>query len=103
MIESFWVGRTKLLNRRRWRTRIDLANAIFEYLEIFHNRQRRPRHAHARRVRTPRQPARHDRPRSLTAPESSIPTPRMPGHIKDEPKPGPSFHFLLEAQANISA
>jgi transposase InsO family protein len=42
MIESFW-GRmqTELLNRRKWRTRIELANAIFEYLEIFHNRQRR--------------------------------------------------------------
>ena len=42
MIESFW-GRmqTELLNRRRWRTRLELANAIFEYLEIFHNRQRR--------------------------------------------------------------
>ncbi|MEV1329878.1 IS3 family transposase [Micromonospora costi] len=42
MIESFW-GRmqTELLNRRRWRTRIELANAIFEYPEIFHNRQRR--------------------------------------------------------------
>ncbi len=32
---------TELLNRRRWRTRIELANAIFEYLEIFHNRRRR--------------------------------------------------------------
>ncbi len=32
---------TELLNRQRWRTRIELANAIFEYLEIFHNRQRR--------------------------------------------------------------
>lgn len=32
---------TELLNRRRWCTRIELANAIFEYLEIFHNRQRR--------------------------------------------------------------
>ena len=42
VIESFW-GRmqTELLNRQRWRTRIELANAIFEYLEIFHNRQRR--------------------------------------------------------------
>jgi len=28
-------------NRHRWRTRIELANAIFEYLEVFHNRQRR--------------------------------------------------------------
>jgi transposase InsO family protein len=42
VIESFW-GRmqTELLNRRKWKTRIELANAIFEYLEIFHNRQRR--------------------------------------------------------------
>jgi putative transposase len=31
----------ELLDRRRWRTRVELANAIFEYLEIFHNRQRR--------------------------------------------------------------
>jgi putative transposase len=39
MIESFW-GRvqTELLNRQRWRTRLELANALFEYLEIFHNR-----------------------------------------------------------------
>jgi putative transposase len=42
MIESF-SGRmqTELLDRKRWRTRLELANAIFEYLEIFHNRQRR--------------------------------------------------------------
>ncbi|MCU1354357.1 MAG: putative transposase, partial [Acidimicrobiales bacterium] len=42
VIESFW-GRmqVELLNRQRWRTRVELANAIFEYLEIFHNRQRR--------------------------------------------------------------
>ena len=42
LIESFW-GRmqTELLNRKRWKTRIELANAIFDYLEIFHNRQRR--------------------------------------------------------------
>ena len=40
MIESF-LGRmqTELLNRRKWCTRLKLANAIFEYLEIFHNRQ----------------------------------------------------------------
>ena len=29
------------LKRQRWRTRLELANAIFEYLEIFHNHQRR--------------------------------------------------------------
>lgn len=32
---------TELLNRRRWRTRIELANTLFEYLEIVHNRRRR--------------------------------------------------------------
>jgi putative transposase len=42
MIESFWSRmQIELLDRHRWRTRIELANAIFEYLEIFHNRQRR--------------------------------------------------------------
>jgi putative transposase len=28
---------TELLDRRRWKTRVELANAIFEYLEIFHS------------------------------------------------------------------
>lgn len=42
MIESFWSRmQVELLDRKRWNTRIELANAIFEYLEIFHNRQRR--------------------------------------------------------------
>lgn len=42
VIESFWSRmQVELLDRRRWRTRIELANAMFEYLEIFHNRQRR--------------------------------------------------------------
>jgi putative transposase len=42
MIEAFWSRmQVELLDRQRWRTRVELANAIFEYLEIFHNRQRR--------------------------------------------------------------
>ena len=42
MIESFWSRmQVELLDRRRWTTRIELANAIFEYLEIWHNRRRR--------------------------------------------------------------
>lgn len=42
MMESFWSSmQIELLNRKRWKTRIDLANAIFEYIEIFHNRQQR--------------------------------------------------------------
>ena len=42
MIESFWSRmQVELLDRKRWKTRVELANAIFEYLEIFHNRKRR--------------------------------------------------------------
>src|SRR6187401_3343132 len=41
-MESFWARmQVELLNRKRWNTRLELANAISEYLEIFHNRQRR--------------------------------------------------------------
>ncbi len=42
MAEAFWSRmQVELLDRQRWRTRVDLANAIFEYIEVFHNRQRR--------------------------------------------------------------
>ena len=51
LMESFCARmQVELLDRQRWRTRIELANAIFEYLEIFHNRQRR--HT-ALKMRTP--------------------------------------------------
>ena len=46
MMESFWSSmQIELLNRRKWKTRLELANAIFDYIEIFHNRQRRPPYA----------------------------------------------------------
>ena len=42
MIEAFWSRmQVELLNTRRWKTRVELANAIFEYIEIVHNRRRR--------------------------------------------------------------
>ena len=42
MMESFWSSmQIELLNRKKWKTRVELANAMFEYIEIFHNRQRR--------------------------------------------------------------
>lgn len=42
MMESFW-GRMQfeLLNRKRWKTRVDLANSIRDYIEVFHNTHRR--------------------------------------------------------------
>ena len=42
VVEAFW-GRmqVELLNRRRWKTRIALASAIHDYIELFHNTRRR--------------------------------------------------------------
>lgn len=42
MGESFW-GRmqVELFNRKRWKTRIELATAIHDYIELFHNTRRR--------------------------------------------------------------
>ena len=35
VIESFWARmQTELLDRKQWSTRMELANALFEYLEI---------------------------------------------------------------------
>lgn len=54
MIESSWSRmQTQLISHTRWRTRIGLADAIFEYLEIFHNRQRRHSALGMLGVRTP--------------------------------------------------
>jgi transposase InsO family protein len=42
VMEAFWSRmHVELLDRKRWSTRVELANAMFEYLEIFHNRKRR--------------------------------------------------------------
>lgn len=42
MTQSFWSSmQIELLNRQKWKTRIELSTAIVEYIEIFHNRQRR--------------------------------------------------------------
>jgi transposase InsO family protein len=42
LMESFRSRvQVELLDRRVWTTRVELATALFEYLEIFHNRRRR--------------------------------------------------------------
>jgi acyl-CoA synthetase (AMP-forming)/AMP-acid ligase II len=85
MIESFW-GRmqTELLNRKRWKTRIELANAIFDYLEIFHNRQRRHSALGMRtpiefRTATPIRPTRGLKPSMATPPNPGYIIPFAPG------------------------
>jgi putative transposase len=38
MVEAFWACmQVELLNRRRWKTRVELATAIHDYIEIWHN------------------------------------------------------------------
>jgi putative transposase len=45
MIELFWFRmQVELLDRKKWNTRLELANAISDYLEIWHNRK----HCHSR-------------------------------------------------------
>jgi len=42
LIEAFRSRvQVELLDRPVWHTRLELANALFEYLEVIHNRQRR--------------------------------------------------------------
>ena len=42
MMESFWSSMlNELLDRKRWSTRIELSNAMFDYIEVFYNRRRR--------------------------------------------------------------
>jgi putative transposase len=39
-MESFWSSmQNELLNRRKWKTRLKLTNAIFDYVAEFYNRQ----------------------------------------------------------------
>ncbi len=42
MMEAIWARlQVELLNRRRWKTRVELASAIHDYIEHFHNTRRR--------------------------------------------------------------
>jgi putative transposase len=41
-VEAFWARmQAELPNRKRWKTRVELATAIHDYIEIWHNTQRR--------------------------------------------------------------
>jgi putative transposase len=42
MVEAFWARmQVELLDRKRWKTRVELASAIHDYIEIWHNTRRR--------------------------------------------------------------
>jgi hypothetical protein len=79
VVESFWARmQVELLDRRRWRTRVELANAIFEHLEIFHNRQRR--HSSLGML-TPIEYERMPHPTAGSGMRSSDRTPRNRGNV----------------------
>jgi len=41
MVEPFWARmQVELLNRQRWKTRVELATAIHDYIESWHNAKR---------------------------------------------------------------
>lgn len=71
MMESFWSTRQiELLNRKKWKTRVELANAIFECIKVFYNRRRR--HS-ALEYATPNDYDLARTPRALTTTESQQP------------------------------
>ncbi len=75
MIESFWSRmQVELLDRKRWNTRVELANAIFDYLEIL--AQPAP----------PAQPTRHGQPDTVRS--SSSTRRRMRIQQRDSIEPG---------------
>ncbi len=91
----------ELLNRQRWNTRIQLANATFEYLEIWHDRHRRhtalgwlsPVEFETQNTRSPR------------SKDSKDPTPPNRGHPRVSTEPGVVQHRLYrgaDRQANAS-
>ncbi len=85
LIESFWSKmHVELLDRRIWRTRVELANAIFEYLEIFHNRQRR----HSALGMLDPSRVRDSTQDSDSGLKSSHSTPRNPRQPRSSVKPG---------------
>jgi len=48
VVESFWARmQVELLNRKTYKTRIELATAIHDYIELFHNTRRRHSSAQA--------------------------------------------------------
>jgi transposase InsO family protein len=69
---------TELLNRKEWKTRVELSTALFEYLEIFHNRTRR----HSSLGMLTRSNMKRSTTRTQTPPDSHKPSPENRGQTK---------------------
>lgn len=65
MVEAFWARmQVELLNRQRWKTRVELASAIHDYIEGWHNTRRR--HS-ALNMLTPKEFENHQRPTTIAS------------------------------------
>ena len=75
MVEAFWARmQVELLNRKRWKTRVELASAIHDYIESATTpaTPHRPRHAHPSEYENQQRQRR-------SPPDSRPTTPRKPG------------------------
>jgi hypothetical protein len=85
MVEAFWARmKVELLDRRKWKTRVELAAAIHYYIKIWHNTRRR--HS-ALNMLTPSEYENQHHHQQIAA---RFPTPRNPGQITVSVKPGPA-------------
>jgi putative transposase len=86
IVESFW-GRmqAELFNRRTWKTRIELASAIHDHIELFHNTRRR--HS-SLDMHTPQNSKKTTTTPSTPPPDARTQTPRERGQITDPVNPG---------------
>ena len=111
MMESFW-GRlqVELLNRRRWKTRIELATAIHDYIQ-FHNTRRRhsalamrtPAEVEAARVAAEQHGAVVKARCARTAPTVPIDQSAPTGLSDPRPKPVDHTHQHLHLNNNHAA
>ena len=92
VIESFWSRmQVELLDRQRWRTRVEPANAIFEYLGDLPARTLRAWHAHTRRVRS-------SASTDISSMNSNQPAPPIPG-VSASINPRGASHFASGSYA----
>jgi transposase InsO family protein len=91
MVEAFWARmQVELLNRRRWKTRVELASAIHDYIEIWNNTKRR--HSALNMLTPSEYENQHHNKQS--PPDSRPQTPRKLGQITVSVEGGPAQTIL---------
>src|SRR3954466_7783548 len=107
MMESFWgTMQLELLDSRSWKTRAELANAIFEWIECWYNPKRR--HSSIGMLSPVAYEVHHTAPTKITDPTPSVsglrgqPHPAPPTrsrHPPQAPGPEPASHLSGDSAA----